>query len=40
MSETLIAEEKKDYLVADITQADFGRREIEIAVQYHVSWKL
>ena len=31
MSETLIAEEKKDYLVADITQADFGRREIEIA---------
>ena len=31
MSETLIAEEKKDYLVADISQADFGRREIEIA---------
>ena len=31
MSETLIALEKKDYLVADITQADFGRREIEIA---------
>ena len=31
MSETLIAEEKKDYSVADITQADFGRREIEIA---------
>ena len=31
MSETLLAEEKKDYLVADISQADFGRREIEIA---------
>ena len=31
MSETLIALEKKDYLVADISQADFGRREIEIA---------
>mgnify|MGYP001282810656 FL=1 len=31
MVETLIANNTKDYLVADITQADFGRREIQIA---------
>jgi len=31
MVETLITNNTKDYLVADITQADFGRREIQIA---------
>ena len=31
MAETLITKDTKDYLVADITQSDFGRREIQIA---------
>ena len=31
MAETLITKDSKDYLVADITQSDFGRREIQIA---------
>ena len=31
MAETLITKNTKDYLVADITQSDFGRREIQIA---------
>tara|TARA_B100001778_G_C18576772_1_gene625374 strand:+ start:408 stop:1853 length:1446 start_codon:yes stop_codon:yes gene_type:complete len=31
MAETLITKDIKDYLVADITQSDFGRREIQIA---------
>ena len=31
MAETLITNDTKDYLVADITQSDFGRREIQIA---------
>ena len=31
MVETLITKDTKDYLVADITQSDFGRREIQIA---------